>query len=179
MAMTFKNPVAHGMKYSAQNIDSHVRSAVAEVDVTNGMLVTLDGFADMPGYVFKATPTTADTAVDVWMVREPEVPKNVRENMFIDPRAFSVEKGKVFDVIKLEAGDVIKMSKGCFSTVPAATSTTWAYPAANGQTEANASASGKTGLVMKLLREEKYSIGQEFEDAYIMEVIQNPTKALA
>lgn len=180
MAITLTNPVVHGMKYAAQNVDAYVRSAIADVEVTNGTLVTLDGFSDKgKGYVFKATPTTADTAVDVWMVREPEISKDVCGNLYADPRAFSIPAGKTFDVVKLIPGDIYKMSKDEFSTVPAVNTTTWATADANGKVKGVASASGKTGLVLKLVAPEQYSIGQEFVDAYIMEVVQNPNKALA
>lgn len=180
MAITLNNPVVHGMKYAAQNVDAYVRSAVCEQEVTNGTLVTLDGFdPDAQGYVFKATVVTSDTAQDVWMVREPEVPKDVCGNMYIDPRAFSIAAGKTFDVVKLIPGDIFKMSKDEFTTVPAVNTTTYAYPTTGGKLVANATATGKTGLVLKLVVPEQYNVGQEFVDAYIMEVIQNPTKALA
>lgn len=181
MAITLNNPVVHGMKYAAQNVDAYVRSAVCDVEVTNGTLVTLDeGFSDKSqGYVFKATVVSADTAKDVWMVREPEVPKDVCANMYSDPRAFSIAAGKTFDVVKLIPGDIFKMSKDEFTTVPAVGTTTYAYPTTNGKLVANASAAGKQGLVLKLIAPEQYNIGMEFVDAYIMEVIQNPTKALA
>lgn len=180
MAITLNNPVVHPMKYCAQNVDAYVRSAICDSEVFNGTLVTLDGFSDKgQGYVFKATPTADDTAVDVWMVREPEVPKDVCGNMYIDPRAFSIPAGKTFDVIKVMPSDIYKMSKDAFSEVPVAESKTWITADANGKVKAVASASGKTGVVMKLVAPEAYNIGQEFVDAYIVEVVQNPTKALA
>ena len=180
MAINLTNPVVHMMKYDQTN-DNLIRSAVCDTEVFNGTLVTLDeGFApNGQGYVFKATVVTGDTAKDVYMVREPEVPKDVCANMYVDPRAFSIAAGKTFDVIKLEAGNLIKMSKDEFTTVPAVNTTTYALPTANGKLNAVASAAAKTGLVLKLVAPEQYNIGMEFVDAYIMEVIQNPTKTLA
>lgn len=180
MAITFNNPIVHLMKYNQTN-DNLIRSAICDVEVTNGTLVTLDEGFDPKGqgYVFKATVVTGDTAKDVYMVREPEVPKNVMYNPFNDPRAFSIAAGKTFDVIKLEAGNLVKMSKDEFTAVPEVGSKTYALPTAGGKLTSADSATGKTGLVLKLVAPEQYNVGQEFVDAYIMEVIQNPTKALA
>lgn len=181
----FNNPIAYGMRYAAQNIGAlnRVGVCVADTTVYNGTLVTLssmnkDASKDM-GYVFTATPTTADTAVDVWMVRSPEVPMDVCGNLYDDPRAFSIEGGRPFDAIHLEPGDLVKLSKDAFTTVPVATSKEWIVPAANGKWNALASAAGKTGFVCKLVAPESFVVGQEYVDGYILEVVQNPNKALA
>lgn len=182
---TFNNPIAYGMHYAAQNVDAFNRVGMCATNTTvyNSTLVTLttmnkDASANA-GYVFTATPTTADTAVNVWMVRAPEVPMDVCGNLYDDPRAFSVAGGRPFDMIKLVPGDLIKVSKDAFTTVPAVGSTEWVTPTANGKWIAIASAAGKTGLVCKLVAPESFIVGQEYVDGYILEVIQNPNQALA
>ena len=183
----FNNPIAYGKRYAAQNVDALNRVGVCANSTTvyNGTLVTLSGMntgasAGM-NYVFTATPTTADTAVDVWMVRAPEVPMDVCGNLYDDPRAFSVEGGRPFDMIKLVPGDLIHLSVNAFSASnkPASGSKDWITPDANGQFKAIASASGKTGLVLKLVASEAIPVGQEMVEGFVLEVIQNPNAALA
>lgn len=185
MAM-YNNPIAYGKRYAAQNVDALNRVAVCATGTTvyNGTLVTLDtmntGAAAGMNYVFPATPTTADTAVDVWMMRAPEVPMNVLTNQFDDPRAFQIEGGMAFDIIRLMPGDIIHLSDTAFgsNTKPDSTTNKWVLPAANGQYNAAGTAAGKTGLVLKLQSIEPIVVGQDYVTGYVLEVIQNPTATL-
>lgn len=181
---TFNNPIAYGKRYAAQNVDAYNRVGVSSAVVYNGTLVTLSGMntgasAGM-NYVFNATPTTAATAANVWMVRAPEVPMDPGTNIYVDPRAFSVPAGSTFDMIHLEPGDIIHVSDAAFgSNTKPAVGTTYVQPAANGQYNAVASASGATGLVLQLVSTEVIPVGQEFVTGYVLEVVQNPTATLA
>lgn len=186
MAIALTNPIAYGKRYAAQNVDALNRVAVCATGTTvyNGTLVTLGqmntGAALGMNYVFPATVTSADTAVDVWMVRGPEVPMDVCGNLYDDPRAFSVEAGRPFDIIRLMPGDIIHLSDAAFgANQKPDSSNTWVTPTANGQYIALASASGKTGLVLKLQATEPIPVGQEFVPGYVLEVVQNPNAALA
>lgn len=183
---TFNNPIAYGKRYAAQNVDARNRVGVCATGTTvyNGTLVTLSGMntgaSKGMNYVWTAVPTTANTAVNVWMVRSPEVPKDPCGNLYVDPRAFQVEGGTTFDMIHLEPGDIIHVSDAAFgSNTKPAVGTTYVQPAANGQYNAVASASGATGLVLQLVSTEVIPVGQEFVTGYVLEVVQNPTATLA
>lgn len=188
MAITLTNPIAYGKRYAAQNVDSLNRVAVCATGTTvyNGTLVTLSGMntgnsAGM-GYVFNATPVTATNGNtnDVWMVRAPEVPMDVCGNLYDDPRAFSVEGGRPFDIIRLMPGDIIHVSDAAFgaNTQPGS-GNTWVYSDENGQFQAASTASGITGLVLSYVSTEAIPVGQDFVTGYVLEVVQNPTATLS
>lgn len=182
---TFNNPIAYGKRYQAQNIDALNRVGVCASGTTvyNGTLVTLSGMntgasAGM-NYVFTAVPTTANTAVNVWMVRAPEVPMDPGTNIYVDPRAFSVPAGTTFDMIHLEPGDIVSITAPAFTQVPDASTNPFVVAAANGQYTAQANATGVTGIAFKFVTTETIPVGQEFVTSYVLEVIQNPTGALS
>lgn len=54
----------------------------------------------------------------VWMAVSPEVNKDVIGKIYkgLDPRRFTNEAGLPFDVIKLQVGDIIQVSKDFFAT---------------------------------------------------------------
>jgi hypothetical protein len=56
------------------------------------------------------------TTAGAWMVVSPEVNKDVIGETYkgLDPRRFVNEKDKPFDVIKLQVGDIIQVSKDFF-----------------------------------------------------------------
>lgn len=182
---TFNNPIAYGKRYQAQNIDALNRVGVCASGTTvyNGTLVTLSGMntgasAGM-NYVFTAVPTSANTAVDVWMVRAPEVPMDPGTNIYVDPRAFSVPAGTTFDMIHLEPGDIISVTAPAFTQVPDGTTNKWIVAGANGQYTAQASASSVNGIVFQYVTTETIPVGQEFVASYVMEVVQNPTATIS
>lgn len=189
MAITLDNPIAYGKRYMAQNVDSLTRVAVCASGTTvyNGTLVTLDGMntgnsANM-GYVFNATPVsqTNGNTNDVWMVRAPEVPKDVCGNLYDDPRAFEVAGGVPFDIIRLMPNDIIHVSDTAFgdNTKPDASTNVWVYSDQNGEFQAASTASGITGLVLKYVSSEPIVVGQEMVSGFVLQVIQNPTMTLA
>ena len=185
---TFKNPIAYGKRYAAQNIDALNRVGVCAAGTTvyNGTLVTLGVMnteaAKGMNYVFPATPvaTSDGTAKDVWMVRAPEVPMDVCGNLYDDPRAFSVEGGRPFDMIRPMPGDIIHLSDAAFgaNTKPDAVTNKFVYSDTDGEWQAAANGTGK-GFVAKLQAIEAIPVGQEFVTGYVLEVVQNPTGALA
>ena len=67
-------------------------------------------------YTFEITVSTGA----LWMVASPEVNKTVVGSIYqgVDPRNFINLKNMPFDVIQLQVGDVIQISKDGFSTVP-------------------------------------------------------------
>lgn len=183
---TFNNPIAYYMAARSQNVDSLNRTAVSTTTVYNGSLVTLaemnTGAAAGMNYVFPATLTAATdgNVANVWMVRAPEVPMDVCGNLYDDPRAFSVEAGRPFDVIRPEVGDIVKLSAAAFgaNTQPS-TANKYVFCDENGEWQAAASAAGKTGLVGKFQMNEAFVVGQESVPGFIIEIIQNPTETLA
>lgn len=185
MAM-YNNPIAYYKRAQSQNVDALNRVAVCATGTTayNGTLVTLGqmntGAALGMNYVFPATVTAADTAVDVWMVRAPEVPMSVLTNQFDDPRAFEVPAGTPFDIMRPMPGDIIHLSDTAFgANQKPDSSNMWVTPTANGQYIAIASAAGKTGLVLKLQSTEPIIVGQDMVTGYVLEVAQNPNQALS
>ena len=183
---TFNNPIAYGKRYAAQNVDALNRVGVCAANTTvyNGTLVTLSGMntgaSQGMNYVWTAVPTAANTAADVWMVRSPEVPKDPCGNLYVDPRAFQVEGGTTFDMIRLMPGDIIHVSAQAFgSNQQPNSSNTYVTAAANGQYIAQAAGTGVTGIVFKLVSTEAIPVGSEFVTAYVLEVVQNPNAALA
>lgn len=185
MAMNLNNPIAYGKYIASENIDSLNRAAIAEVEVFNGNLVTLGemntGVTADAGYCFNAVPTTANTAVNVWMVREPEVPHTPCANIYIDPRAYSAKAGETFNVFRPMPTDVIHVSNTAFAegSDPATVSGDYVTAGANGQLIAVTSATGVAGVVFKVIGEEAIPVGQEFVPGYLLECIQNPQEALA
>lgn len=117
-------PVVYYKTAMSQNVDSLNRVAVSETTVYNGSLVTLGtmgtGAAQGMGYVFPATLTsvTDGNVNDVWMVRGPEVSKEVCGNLYDDPREFSIPAGTPFDIIRLMPGDIIHVSETTLVITP-------------------------------------------------------------
>lgn len=185
MAMEFNNPIAYGKYIASENVDSLNRAAIADVEVFNGNLVTLGemntGATEGAGYTFNATPTTANTAVNVWMVREPEIGHTPCANIYVDPRAYSAKAGETFSVFRPMPTDVIHVSSTAFAegSDPATISGNYVTAGANGQLVAVASATGVAGVVFKVIGEEAIPVGGEFVPGYLIECVQNPQEALA
>lgn len=184
--ITFTNPIAYSKRAMCDDVDACNCVGVSNVVLTNATLVTLGkmnkGEAEGKGYVFEATPTTANTAVDVWMVVAPAVPMDIRENQFIDPRAFSIEAGRPADLVRPMPGtDYFHVSAEAFggNQKPDVTTNKYVEAAANGQMKAVASASGVTGIVFKCVAVEPIPVGQEMVTAYVLKCIQNPAETLA
>lgn len=186
---TYNNPVAYGKAYAAQNIDALNRTAVCAEGTTvyNGTLVTLDTMntaaAEGMNYVFPATPVSATTGNtnDIWMVRAPEVPMDVAANLYDDPRAFSVEGGRTFDIIRLMPHDIIHLSEMNFgsNTKPDATTNKYVYSDQNGEWQAASTAAAITGMVGILQSIEPIVVGQDMVSGYIIEIVKNPEATLA
>lgn len=183
---TFNNPIAYYKRAQSQNVDALNRVGVCATGTTvyNGTLVTLSGMntgaSQGMNYVWTAVPTTANTAVNVWMVRSPEVPKDPCGNLYVDPRAFQVEGGTTFDMMRPMPGDIVHVSAQAFgSNQQPNSSNTYVTATANGQYIAQAAGTGVNGIVFKLVSTEAIPVGSEFVTGYVLEVIQNPNAALA
>lgn len=184
--ITFTNPIAYSKRAMCDDVDACNCVGVANVALTNGTLVTLGGMntgeAEGMGYVFEVTPTTANTAVDVWMVVAPAVPMDIRDNMFIDPRAFSVEAGRPVDLVRPMAGtDYFQVSAEAFGSnqKPDVTTNKYVEAAANGQMKAVSTASGVTGIVFQCVAVEPIPVGYEMVDGYVLKCVQNPNVTLS
>lgn len=104
-------------RYAAYNVDAYNRTAVNEdVDLENGCVFKLEEYSDRigEGTVWK-TAQAAATDTGLWMAMAPEVVMSGVANLQIrgitpDPRYFTNVKGRPFDVIKLQKGDIIEMT---------------------------------------------------------------------
>lgn len=111
-------------RVAAHNVDSLNRSVVAEQDLENGTVFDLLTRSDVDGEdeVWKATaPTTASTAMGLWMAKASEVilskvgdGDTAVELLGIveDPRNFVNVAGRVFSAFKPQAGDIIETTLG-------------------------------------------------------------------
>lgn len=111
-------------RVAAHNVDALNRSVVATQDLENGTVFELLTRSDVDGEdeVWKATaPTTASTAMGLWMAKASEVilskvgdGDTAVEMLGIveDPRNFVNVAGRVFSAFKPQAGDIIEMTLG-------------------------------------------------------------------
>lgn len=179
-------PVVYYKTAMSQNVDSLNRVAVSETTVYNGSLVTLGtmgtGAAQGMGYVFPATLTSVinGNVNDVWMVRGPEVSKEVCGNLYDDPREFSIPAGTPFDIIRLMPGDIIHVSETTFggNTKPSSTNK-YGYADDNGEWQAASTATAVTGFVAQYQGTEAIVIGQDYLPAHILEVVKNPEATIS
>lgn len=187
MMNTYTNPIAYGKRIAATDVDACNAVGVAGVTLYNGTLVTLGklgaGNTANMGYVYEVTPTTANTAVDVWMVISPEINRQVETNALIDPRSFEIRAGRPADLVRpMPSTDSVHVSINAFTAnFDPATVTTAKYATAdaNGKLKAVASATGVTGIVFAILGEEKIPVGHDLVKGWILKCIQNPAPALA
>lgn len=109
---------------AAHNVDSLNRSVVATQDLENGTVFELltRSTKDGEDEVWNATaPTTASTAMGLWMAKASEViltkvgtGDTAVELLGVveDPRNFVNVAGRVFSAFKPQAGDIIEMTLG-------------------------------------------------------------------
>lgn len=127
-------------RMAALNIDSYNRNAIYNAgDLDNGNIVKLGGQSADPGYneVWEASLPSTNNLTGVWMVRSPEA-MIVNGVAQLDPREFYVKKGKVFDAVYLNPGDVFVITpdaiggeKGTYTNVIAVNGSakmTWGAP---------------------------------------------------
>lgn len=137
---------------AAHNVDALNRSVVATQDLENGTVFELltRSTKDGEDEVWNATaPTTASTAMGLWMAKASEViltkvgtGDTAVEMLGVveDPRNFVNVAGRVFSAFKPQAGDIIEMTLGHDTNkylIPQDTKfalTTSASPNANGFT---------------------------------------------
>lgn len=111
----------------AMNIDALNRSAVAEVEVENGMVFQLATQETDENYeeVWNVTAPATGSLLNLWMAYDPEVAivtVNGKEykGLTPDPRDFSIPAGKVFSAFKPVVGDIIVMTVGGAFDAPSA-----------------------------------------------------------
>lgn len=102
---------------AAYNVDSYNRSAKADIDVENGSVFKLVQKTGVEGekVVWKAEQAAAaDTGL--WMAMSPEIVTVVDamgveyRGLNVDPRAYTNTKGRVFDAVLLQKGDIVEMT---------------------------------------------------------------------
>lgn len=178
---TYNNPIAYTKRAMSTDVDACDAVGVNNTTTLyNGTLVTLGGLGtgmakDM-GYVYEVTPTTANTAVDVWMVVSPEINRQVETNMLIDPRSFEINPGRPADLVRPMPGvDVVHVTKANFGSnqIPDVTTNKYVEAAANGQLK-GVDVKTATGILFQCIGLEKIPVGQEFVDGYILKCVQNP-----
>ncbi len=164
----------------SQNVDALNRNAIAEVDIDNGMAVTLGDLSEnsSESQVFKATLANAGET-GLWIVDEPIEPfardeLNGEYSVGIkDPRKFYNPAGKVFAVRKLEGGDIFKIS----SNLVEGEVNNYVIVSAEGKYAFSETQSG--GFVGRIIENSYFSIGMVSEDlsqrldAYLIEVLTN------
>lgn len=179
-------PVVYYKTAMSQNVDSLNRVAVSKTTVYNGSLVTLGAMgtdaAKNMGYVFPATLTSVDdgNVNDVWMVRAPEVSKEVCGNLYDDPREFSIPAGTTFDIIRLMPGDIIHISGTAFGdNIKPSSTIKYCYADTNGEWTASSITADVTSFVARYQGTEAIVIGQDYLPAYILEVVKNPEPTIS
>ena len=184
---TYSNPICYAKRAMKMDVDACNVVGIATSTLYNGTLVTLGGLnsgtVEGKGYVYEATPTTANTAVDVWMVISPEVNRQLETNVIVDPRAFEIDAGRPADLVRpMPSTDLFHVSIDAFTDEydPVTVSTAKYVTAdADGKMKAVASASGVTGIVFAIMGAEDIPVGQEMVKGWILKCIQNPAPALA
>ena len=172
-------------RVAADNVDAYNRSAIAEEDVMNGTVVTLeDGFSDKAGkdFVWKATALAdADAHAQYWMACAPEV--NVLadgtllyKGISVDPRNYTNVANVEFDVFSVQVGDMVQLSAPFFANEkdPATvnTATVVEFTAGTGWQAVAQATSAYEGLRFAIRRDMPLAIGTDSEPAWLLERVQ-------
>lgn len=173
-------------RVAADNVDAYNRSAIAETDIMNGAVVTLeDGFSDKAGkdFVWEATALAdANAHAQYWMACAPEV--NVLadgtllyKGISVDPRNYTNVANVEFDVFSLQIGDMVQVTTPFFANnkdpKTVNTATVVEFAAGTGW-QALAQGTGATykGLLFAIRRDMPIAIGADSEPAWLLERIQ-------
>lgn len=165
---------------ASQNIDSLNRAVVSESDVENGNVFDLLTRSETDGEdeVWNATaPTTASTAMGLWMAGASEVVITKVGNLEFkgiveDPREFKNIAGRVFSAFKPMAGDIIEMTLGASSEGD------YLIPQDSQMALKTSSSDNATGFSMKKIGTSVLHIGngalnKTSVPTYIYEVVRN------
>lgn len=110
-------PVIILSRTASKNVDAYNSSAVySTADVPNGTPFTLGALSTTQGEkeVFTVTKAT-NASKDVWLAYSPEVNRMIDNCLTIDPRLFVNKKDLVFDIFRVQAGDIIQVSIDLFA----------------------------------------------------------------
>ncbi len=172
--------IAEQTKIAAQNIDSKNRAAVSASAYENGSVGNLYTKSSTAGEgeVWVMTAPTTSNLSNLWMVFEPEVVVTVSGSQKFkgidpDPRNFRSEIGDIFSAKQLSLGDLVKLSA---DAVAGTKSTNGYVVATNGAQKLTWAASAVSGVSLKLIATEYFSIGSgaidtQRVDAYLFEVV--------
>lgn len=169
-------------RIAADNVDALNRSAIAETDIMNGTILTLeDGLSDESDkdFVFNATPLDdVDAHREYWMACSPEVNITGAEDyqyrgLNNDPRNFTNVAGLEFDVFSVQMGDIVQVSAPFFAegfdpgTITGATVVE--YDAGNtGMTAKTAGTASFEGIQFEIIKNFPLNIGQEAVPAWLL-----------
>ena len=94
------------------------RSAISASNLDNGWLIYPDAIYSEDGYeeVWEVKQPTTGSLTDLWMVAAPVdvVTDSKYKGLDPDPRNFYTSASKVFDIVKLQKGDIITITADAF-----------------------------------------------------------------
>ena len=162
------------------DVDAYKAVGVAQVDLDNGVLVTLGDInknADnaVQGYEFNVTAAEA-ASTHVWLVRTPEVGATLDMQMYSDPRHFYNVAGRPMSLCYLHPHvDCIEVDANCFveGSAPADQPTYTFATIGEGGKYAMAEAAPDAGTYFSLVGTHTMSIGMEVIPTYILRCENN------
>jgi hypothetical protein len=154
------NGVLIQSKVQAKDNDALNRPAVSAADVMNGNVLDLTGYSTTAGEaeVWTAVAPTTGNLSNLWMAYSPEVViTNAKyRGIDCDPRSFTNIAGRVYDVFKLEVGDIITVTGDSLAGTQSTNTFVVATNTAFGLTWA---AAAVAGVSLELLEETTISLG--------------------
>lgn len=167
---------------TAMNVDAYNLAAVAEVDIDNGLFVTLSGMNTaattnaIEGYEYNVALASANST-EVYVVDAPEVGWTLEQQQYSDPRYFYTPAGKPMS-IKLLApkADCIEEPATAFAAgaLPAANTKGQYVPlAANGKLGAATSSAPQSGCYFRIEGFHSIAIGAEKVPTVVLRCMAN------
>ena len=161
------------------DVDSYKRVGIAQVDIDNGVFVTIGDIANtaeaIEGYQFAVTPATA-TSTGVWLCRTPEVGTSLDMVMYNDPRHFYNEAGRPISLCYLVAGvDCIEVDANCFAdpdTMPTATNK-YVPLTTGGKLGTPVAQAPATGAYLEYLGKKTVDVGAELVETVVLQMARN------
>lgn len=150
---------------AANNIDASVKTFISSDNIENGSVFTMGDPVSGEEDEFAAVkPETANLAKQFYMAASPtRLVTTINSQKFYDlvkdPRAFLNVAGEPIDGVKLEIGDVVRVST---DGLTGSKSTNTYVVATDGDYKLNWAAAAISGLSLKLLRTTYVSVGGGF-----------------
>lgn len=174
----------HGLcnttRVTGWDVDAYKAAGVAQVDMDNGVLVTVNGLTkdadgNITSYTFDVTPATA-TSTKVWLVRTPEVGTTLEMNLMNDPRYFYNVAGQPVSLYYLNPEvDHIEVDVNCFvqgSSPNEVAGAQYVTIGAGGKYVA-ATAAPTDGTYFAIDGKHFISIGTEIVPTWVLKVVRN------